>query len=399
MKNCLKSEKGSMAVYVIVTILSFIMILTGIYTSTASIRRNQLKTLVKIKEVYEKAFETRSQLYEETLANAKQNVKLADLVGKSALDENITVKDCYKNEITIPKDFVVVADTTTNDVTYSYAKDKNQPVVQDGIVIEHKTDKNQFVWIPIGDIRNADGIETRIELGRYNTFSTDSTPMQYAKEYKSTVATQNDLEYQKNYVMGDGYVEITETVATNHQIAQTLNDFISKAEKAHGFYIARYEASQGTSGKAESQAGKTVWSGNQQKGAAEYARKMYEGETTYTSDLINGYAWDTALIFIQKYCKDYTDYASKEGKGISSSPQKTGENGDIACNIHDMCGNYAEWSTEYYFNDTNWPTVRRGGNYSQASRVTSDRIAYCPTSYLAFIGFRPIIYCDTELTN
>ena len=60
-----------------------------------------------------------------------------------------------------------------------------------------------------------------------------------------------------------------------------------------------------------------------------------------------------------------------------------------------MCGNYAEWSTENC-NDTNWPNTRRGGNYSQASRLTSDRIGYCPSSYLSFIGFRVIVYCDTK---
>lgn len=45
-------EKGSVAVYAIATVFCFLFILSGIFTSSASIRKNQLKTLIKIKEVY-----------------------------------------------------------------------------------------------------------------------------------------------------------------------------------------------------------------------------------------------------------------------------------------------------------------------------------------------------------
>ena len=65
MKNWYKSQRGSMAIYVIVTLLSFIMILTGIFMNAASIRKNQLKTLPKIKQVYEKTLENRKEIYEE----------------------------------------------------------------------------------------------------------------------------------------------------------------------------------------------------------------------------------------------------------------------------------------------------------------------------------------------
>lgn len=48
-----KEEKGSMAVYVIVALLSFCLVLIGIYFTTSSVRKNQIKTELKIKEVYE----------------------------------------------------------------------------------------------------------------------------------------------------------------------------------------------------------------------------------------------------------------------------------------------------------------------------------------------------------
>lgn len=53
MKRWLKSEKGSMAVYATGLTLTFIIILMSIFTLTNSIRKNQLETELKIKEVYE----------------------------------------------------------------------------------------------------------------------------------------------------------------------------------------------------------------------------------------------------------------------------------------------------------------------------------------------------------
>ncbi len=65
MKNLLKNSKGSMAVYVTVTILCFMIILVGIFSITASIRKNQLRTLPKIKEAYEQDLDNIDEIYEE----------------------------------------------------------------------------------------------------------------------------------------------------------------------------------------------------------------------------------------------------------------------------------------------------------------------------------------------
>lgn len=53
MIKCFKSEKGSMAVYATGLTLTFIIILMAIFTLTSSIRKNQLQTELKIKEIYE----------------------------------------------------------------------------------------------------------------------------------------------------------------------------------------------------------------------------------------------------------------------------------------------------------------------------------------------------------
>ena len=53
MKKWFKSERGSMAVYATGLTLTFIIILMAIFTLTSSVRKNQLQTELKIKEVYE----------------------------------------------------------------------------------------------------------------------------------------------------------------------------------------------------------------------------------------------------------------------------------------------------------------------------------------------------------
>ena len=53
MKKWVKNEQGSMAVYAVGLTLTFIIILMAIFTLTSSVRKNQLQTELKIKEVYE----------------------------------------------------------------------------------------------------------------------------------------------------------------------------------------------------------------------------------------------------------------------------------------------------------------------------------------------------------
>ena len=96
--------------------------------------------------------------------------KISTLVGK-VVDKNTKAEDAYGNKITIPKGFKVLAKgTSTESASYTYSGN-NIPAVQDGIVIENGTDGNQFVWVPVGTIKNKDGSTNTITLGRYSNFA------------------------------------------------------------------------------------------------------------------------------------------------------------------------------------------------------------------------------------
>lgn len=51
-EKLLKQEKGSIAVFAIAVIFSLIFILGGVFAVSTTTRKNQLRTLLKIKEIY-----------------------------------------------------------------------------------------------------------------------------------------------------------------------------------------------------------------------------------------------------------------------------------------------------------------------------------------------------------
>ena len=73
-----------------------------------------------------------------------------------------------------------------------------------------------------------------------------------------------------------------------------------------------------------------------------YAGNEYNNENFVSCDLVNSYAWDTALMFIQK-CSGQENYATTEYEWTINN---TGDSTDVVCNIFDMGGNLSEWTTE-----------------------------------------------------
>ena len=295
--------------------------------------------------------------------------KISTLVGK-VVDKNTKAEDAYGNKITIPKGFKVVAHgTAAGSATYTYSGD-NIPAVQDGIVIENGTDGNQFVWVPVGTIKNKNNTTNTITLGRYefdsNTGALKSnTPVQVASVENCTqeVTINTNCKELSVFRAGNSATDSTAQNAT----ARNLEEFISTTLANGGYYIARFEAS-GTASKITSKYNQTVLGNITQPNAAKVAREMYgevkeNNELVYASDLVNSYAWDTAIIFIQTYSTE-TDASSYASQNKSTSFANTGKSNDKYCNIFDMSGNAYEWTTEYSAKSVDsdfCPCVPRGG--------------------------------------
>lgn len=263
--------------------------------------------------------------------------------------DNITIKDAYENSITIPAGFKIVSDDTTN----------NANTVDKGIVVEEVSSGNQFVWVPVGKIYTTTDTATKestaktITLGRYS-FATDGTPRDYTGSYKEENA--KDTENLLNY---------------GNAIAKDIEGFKTSVEHKHGYYIGRYEARTATARTTNTDALTSVtlkgtdyvYNYVTQLQASERCGIMYGEDKPFTSDLINSYAWDTAIIFEQTF-DDRSDKTTPYSKqtSLNSSLARTGTTTDKICNIYDMASNVAEWSTETSLSDTLY--VNRGGNYA-----------------------------------
>ena len=336
--------------------------------------------------------------------------KISTLVGK-VVDKNTKAEDAYGNKITIPKGFKILEHNPTSStgaVTYNYTNSEETgehiPAVQDGIVIEDK-DGNQFVWVPVGTIKNKNNTTNTITLGRYefdsNTGALKSTtPAQVASVENCTQAVKIDSYYQELSTSRGG--NSAEDSTAQNATARNLEEFISTTLANGGYYIARFEAS-GTASKITSKYNQTVLGNISQPNAAKVAREMYgevkeNNELVYASDLVNSYAWDTAIIFIQTYStgEDASSYASQNK---STSFAKTGKNNDKYCNIWDMSGNAYEWTTEYStysFNSNVYPCVSRGGYYvtdgGGARNYTSYRGDDGTTLSISYYSLRSLLY-------
>ncbi len=342
--------------------------------------------------------------------NPPTTSKISTLVGK-VVDKNTKAEDAYGNKITIPKGFKILPHGTEADsATYTYSGD-NIPAVQDGIVIENGEDGNQFVWVPVGTINNktgdSKGATSTITLGRYEFDSStgalkSNIPAQVASVGNCTQEVTINTYYKELSVFREGN-SVKDSTAEN-ATARDLKTFIETSLTNGGYYIARFEASKNTTtNKIESQYDKTVLA-DTQPNAAKLAREMYgevkeNNELVYASDLVNSYAWDTAIIFIQTYSTeiDASSYASKN-KGTSRA--NTGINNDKYCNIWDMSGNVYEWTTEYstYSVDSTFlPCVYRGGYCVGGSGRAVDYTSYrhyavSTTSGYGLDGLRPLLY-------
>ena len=386
-------------------------------------------------------------------ANPSTTSKISTLVG-TVVDKNTKAEDAYGNKITIPKGFKVLAHgTAAGSATYTYSGD-NIAAVQDGIVIENGTDGNQFVWVPVGTIKNKNNTTSTITLGRYSDFTAKSgvyIPIQSAKNYEQetiiTIGGRQNQNYtisklglenkekatikinkaiQLEEIIDDvevirtapepdmkfNYKELTEFRSGNsaedstaqNATARDLKTFIETSLTNGGYYIARFEAS-GTTSKITSKYNQTVLTNINQRSAAKLTREMYgevkeNNELIYASDLVNSYAWDTAIIFIQTY-SEKTNYASHNESKTTRDFTVTGKNNDKYCNIWDMSGNAREWTTEYSTcSNSNYfvPCVIRGGYYDLAhgggvtGGCTSSRGIDNTTDSSNFIGLRPLLY-------
>ncbi len=316
-------------------------------------------------------------------------------------EENTTITDDFENKVKVPAGFKIAEDSAT--------------AVTGGVVIQDATYEgtigSEFVWIPVGEIKISKTETVTINLGRY-LFNPEGEESDYSGSYKEE--NSKDTENLLNY---------------GNAIATDIEDFKLKAsaERSGGYYIGRYEARVDNSTLYETEiedpgpygyynGSDTMWTGYTggqlvikpdsqvwnyvtQNKASELSKNMYK-DKTFTSDLMNSYAWDTATLFLQTF-----DDRTLEGKKVYSrqnslntdniANQGTNKlataNQDNICNIWDMASNCYEWTTETS-SYANSPCVGRGGIYSNSRDYTAFRSYSNTTHASSGLTFRPLLY-------
>ena len=215
------------------------------------------------------------------------------------------------------------------------------------------------------------------------------------------------------------------TSGKENAVAEDITAFKESVVQNGGYFLGRYEAgieggtlaenpsttapdknyTYWTGGTLVCKAGQQVYNWTTQNKASELCKSIDNSYTGVTSDLVNSYAWDTAIVFIQT-CgteSNSSNYANQAGKSTTSSePSKTGEailadtnQLDKQCNIYDMAGNCYEWSTETA-GSASYPCITRGGGCNGYSITTSLRGNGEATNADSDSSFRPLLYWNIE---
>ena len=371
-----KSENGSVTVYVVSTLIVVLLVTTTIYIGLRNKTTTQIKQMDKINKEYSVTDTDMQEAYDKAIMGTLESVKGTETT-------NTTVKDNLGNQVVVPAGFKVVN------------KDAN---VTDGIVVEDvshsATAGSQFVWIPVGDvIKDSAGNKESIKLSRY-TFADDNV---------GTPTDKGSAEIENSYDSNYKHTEVNTSTNGNKTAKENIESeesgFRKSAKDNHGYYIGRYESRKNGT-QVTVKASDTVYNNITQPDAATVSRGMYS-DSNFESDLMNSYAWDTAIVFLQKFdnrankTKPYsrqnslnTGSLASQGTNSLEDPSKQ----DVICNVWDMASNCYEWTTETRSNSYG-PCTGRGGYCHDSGYYASSRNYYGNTSLSSdYISFRSLLY-------
>ena len=297
---------------------------------------------------------------------------------KEAMERNLLEKELENSLSTpaveptdgvkIPTGFYYVGGTKASGIVISDNKNdknkyRNQKVVGTDLL------GNQYVWIPC-------------------TTDSSSSDLQYARtEWGVEVdGDDNSRAIKDELTLTDASVTYSDADTANGINADVSKEIVAqiKAEKASvaqygGYYIGRYEVGR-NSDTAVVKYNQTPYASITWSTAYGLAKKIITNSEV-NSYLCSSYAWDTAVNFIQNnstaknyatsiegFNGNWNPQAVKDPSGNVIKPAGTSQQLNTGlttqfCNIFDMGGNEAEFTTELN-PGTSETVVLRGGSYS-----------------------------------
>lgn len=421
----IRKNKGITLIALVITILVLIILTTITIDATLGegglIEQAQTSRDITMNSVEKEAedYNSLKAEYEEMMKNEIQDPNGNETTpedpepGRSEVEEakesgdpfeqKTTIEDEQGNKITVPEGFKIAEDSGDT--------------VQEGIVIEDVNASpntnvrgSQFVWIPVGQFKKDDGtMSGEIVLGRYSFTTigiygstqeirlrqaayTDSNQENYKTEYllpfydfSPEYGTTEMVDYHQGTINNSNHLNDLNATAYD------LEAWVNSVKENGGYYIGRYEASFaggssytiGTNGYKSASKETEVYNVNDtnsrynigvlynavsQINASKVAINSYYDSSSVKSDLMNSYAWDTAMVYISE--TGNTDYIYKN---VTNGVSNTGKNNDEICKINDMGANLEEWTTERCYNPSdngNYVCTTRGSYTTNARGYT-----------------------------
>ena len=336
----------------------------------------------------------------ETTAAAQEKEAMERNLLEKELENSLatpTPKPQPTDGVKIPAGFYYVGGTKTSGIVISdnvndKDKYKNKAVVGTDLL------GNQYVWIPC-------------------TTDNTSSELQYTRtEWGVEVdGDDNSRAIKDELTLTDASVTYSDADTANGINADVSKEIVAqiKAEKASvaqygGYYIGRYEVGR-NSDTAVVKYNQTPYASITWSTAYGLAKKIITNSEA-TSYLCSSYAWDTAVNFIQNnstaknyatsiegFNGNWNPQAVKDPSGNVIKPAGTSQQLNTGlttqfCNIFDMGGNEAEFTTELN-PGTSEAVVLRGGVYDDGDGVPAGYRWDCNSGVACiFYGFRATLF-------
>ena len=324
---------------------------------------------------------------------------------KEAMERNLLEKELENSLSTpaveptdgvkIPTGFYYVGGTKASGIVISDNKNdknkyRNQKVVGTDLL------GNQYVWIPC-------------------TTDNTSSDLQYTRTEWGVEADgdDNSRAIKDELTLTDASVTYSNADTANGINADVSKEIVAqiKAEKASvaqygGYYIGRYEVGK-NSDTAVVKYNQTPYASITWSTAYGLAKKIITNSEV-NSYLCSSYAWDTAVNFIQNnstaknyatsiegFNGNWNPQAVKDPSGNVIKPAGTSQQLNTGlttqfCNIFDMGGNEAEFTTELN-PGTSETVVLRGGDYGNLSPAGYRSDISSGSAYIPY-GFRATLF-------
>ena len=386
----LKSEKGSITVIVLSTMLVVVAVIFVYFFSMMNKNSSQAKELEKIEKEYIQSDSMMEQVYDGI-------DKLEDIKGVYfAKDTLLTIEG---NKVLIP------GGATVSGLDDECSSVNGGETSKDGGIViyitkgeeitnweQAKTKYDQFVWIPVEKAYvtvdeigedSIDNLKNYIKTNGVYPMAIKISEDEYKGvlyDFDDSTGTLTITPYDYNTTSSYRESDVVSFDSSNGVSEETLqtdfNTMVTKVDENGGFWVGRYETTNLSSSNVTVIKGTTTginnvtWY-NMYKNQKNYASTEFSGSTpTITSSMIWGSQWDQIMLWMKGVPSELTNgtytgsyYVTNavgmgnygemsgvnDGSESTSSPASTGfsENFKVK-NVYDLAGNVFDWTLEAY---------------------------------------------------